>query len=210
MMLGYQLQMISLPQHPFKFLSKKVEDLVSSLKLVQEVSQVVIRGKTDLIVHFVMLLIIATRSMDIQQVSNIIKDLISLLLQSLLMWQLVTLHKDDCTSAEDLSSIKIQQFLSFLSTKLHITSHVSLELHSVSAYILSSSTTCPISSTFYPSIICSSTGIDRPCSTNSNITTINAYVIDIGATNQISHQKSSFSSFKTYPIPQLLYLIEFL
>ena len=107
------------------------------------------------------------------------------------------------TTSEDLSPQQIQQLVSFLSTKLQPpASHPIPEVHSVSASIpSSSSTTCPISGNFHPSILCSFTGLDRPyvCSTNQNITALNAWVIDSGATNHICHQKSSFLSFKSLP-----------
>lgn len=65
----------------------------------------------------------------------------------------------------------------------------------------SSSQTCPICGTFSPYILCSFTGVDRPfvCSLNSDINAINGWVIDSGATNHLSHQRSSFTSFKTLP-----------
>ena len=107
------------------------------------------------------------------------------------------------TTSEDLSPQQIQQLVSFLSNKLQPpASHPIPEVHSVSASIpSSSSTTCPISGNFHPSILCSFTGLDRPyvCSTNQNITALNAWVIDSGATNHICHQKSSFLSFKSLP-----------
>ena len=105
-------------------------------------------------------------------------------------------------SSEDLSPQQIQQLVSFLSTKLQTPFQSSTpEVHSVSASIPSSSTICPISGTFHPPILCSFTGIDRPfaCSTNTQLNALNAWVIDSGATNHISHQRSSFISFKSLP-----------
>lgn len=104
--------------------------------------------------------------------------------------------------SEDLSPVQIQQLVSFLSSKLQTPSdHPTPAVHSVSASIPSSSTVCPISSNFRPSIFCSFTGIDRPYvySSSDNIHVLNAWVINSGATKHISHQKSSFISFKSLP-----------
>ena len=103
---------------------------------------------------------------------------------------------------DDLSPTQIQQLISFLSTKLQSPNdHPTPEVHSVSVSIPSSSNTCPITGTFMPSIFCSFTGIDRPfvCSSNSNIPALNAWVIDSGATNHISHQRSVCKTFKFLP-----------
>ena len=108
----------------------------------------------------------------------------------------------DDHSVDDLSPTQIQQLVSFLSTKLQTpTVTPTPEVHLVSASTPSSSTTCLISGTFHPSILCSFTGIDRPyvCSLTNNANALNAWVIDSGATNHISHQCSSFISFKSHP-----------
>ena len=108
----------------------------------------------------------------------------------------------DDHSVDDLSPTQIQQLVSFLSTKLQTpTVTPTPEVHLVSASTPSSSTTCLISGTFHPSILCSFTGIDRPyvCSLTNNANALNAWVIDSEATNHISHQRSSFISFKSLP-----------
>ncbi|KAG7599135.1 GAG-pre-integrase domain [Arabidopsis suecica] len=108
----------------------------------------------------------------------------------------------DLTNAvNDLSPAQVQQLMSFLTTKLQPPSSTPTpEVHSVSASssIPSSSTIGPMSGTYHPSILCSFTGIDRPyvCSLDGNIPAISAWVIDTGATNHISHEQSSFLSFK--------------
>lgn len=106
----------------------------------------------------------------------------------------------NATGSNDLTTSQIQQLVSFLSSKLQPPSTPAQpEVHSVSVSSdpSSSSTVCPISGNFYPSIICSFAGIDRPyvCSLDSNITAIQTWVIDTGATNHICHDKHSFSSF---------------
>ncbi|KAG7560507.1 Retrotransposon gag domain [Arabidopsis thaliana x Arabidopsis arenosa] len=103
-------------------------------------------------------------------------------------------------ASSDLSPHQIQQLVSYLSSKLQPPASTSTpEVHSVSvSSVPSSSTVCPISGTFSPSILCSFTGIDRPyiCSLNGNLPALDAWVIDSGATNHISHDKASFLSFK--------------
>lgn len=60
----------------------------------------------------------------------------------------------DSGVSEDLSPDQIQQLVSFLSNKLQPpVSHPISEVHFVSASIPSSSNTCPISGTFYPSVL---------------------------------------------------------
>lgn len=105
-------------------------------------------------------------------------------------------------NSDDLSPTQIQQLVSFLSSKLQSPmDHPKPEVHNVSVSVPSSSNTCPISGTFTPSILCSFTGVARPyiCSVNTDVKAINAWVIDSGATNHISHQRSSFTTFKTLP-----------
>ncbi|CAL9233896.1 unnamed protein product, partial [Arabidopsis halleri] len=114
--------------------------------------------------------------------------------------ELSLLAQNDQSFGDNLSTEQMQQIVSFLSTKLHSSSSVSKpEVHSVSLSSLpvSSSTNGPTPGIFFPSIICSFTSVDRPyvCSIDSNITAINAWVIDTGATNHICHDKSAFSTF---------------
>ncbi|KAG7557416.1 Zinc finger CCHC-type superfamily [Arabidopsis suecica] len=114
--------------------------------------------------------------------------------------ELSPLEQNDQSFGDNLSTEQMQQIVSFLSTKLHSSSSVSKpEVHSVSLSSLPvpSSTNGPTPGTFFPSIICSFTSVDRPyvCSIDSNINAINAWVIDTGATNHICHDKSAFSTF---------------
>ena len=111
---------------------------------------------------------------------------------------------DDATDssdvASDLSPAQIQALMSFLASKLQPPdSTPKPEVHSVSASSVPCSTSSgQASGTIFPSISCSFTGVDRPyiCSTSGDLPTLNAWVIDSGATNHISHQQSSFLSFK--------------
>lgn len=109
--------------------------------------------------------------------------------------------EDISLSTDYLSPAHIQQLVSFLITKIQPPSFTPIpEVHSVIiSYVPSSSTVYPISGTFYHFILCSFNGIDRPyvCSVNSNIIAINALVMDSRATNYISYDRSSFSTFKT-------------
>ena len=107
-------------------------------------------------------------------------------------------------TGDSLSPDQIQQLVAFLSSKLQPPSVTPTpEVHSVSVSSKPSSSTavCPISGTFFPSILCSFTGIDRRyvCSINDASLSLNAWVIDSGATNHVSHDKSSFSNFCFLP-----------
>lgn len=103
-----------------------------------------------------------------------------------------------------LSSDQIQQLNAFLSSKLQppsVTPTPEVHFVSVSSEPFISTAACPTSITFFPSILCSSTGVDRRyvCSVNNTYFPLNAWVIDSCATNHVSHEKSSFSSFCCLP-----------